>query len=128
MYRSYDRDVRIWNSATGQVAANDEFRFSHATPVLHIPKSPAPVRVRLDSQGKATVRLPGVFGMAGTSRYNALIHARFVRDGGTVELVEVRNGSTKESAWRMTLSKAAPESGKHQEEQAGRVDGNKPSD
>lgn len=107
LYKHYDREVRVWNPKTSQVSSGDEFRFSHAVPAPHFPRNPDPVRVQLDPDGVAQIRLPAVLGWAGTSRRGtALIDGPLIRDGGTAELKrQASNGTPVSTGWKMTISK-----------------------
>lgn len=120
LYKHYDREVRVWNPKTSQVSSGDEFRFSHAVPAPHFPRNPDPVRVQLDPDGVAMVRLPAVLGWAGTSRHGtALIDGPLIRDGGTAELKRhVSNDAPVSTGWKITISKPGKNSVQNEQMQA----------
>lgn len=104
MYRSFDRHVRVWNVQNGKSAANEEFRYHHATPWPHFPRNPEPVEVQLDDQGETLVRLPGAFGWIGFGEYSALIQGSQIRDGGTFDLYAASGSGTKQTPWKIQIS------------------------
>lgn len=113
IYRSYDRQVRVWNAKSGEHARHGELHYSHATPVPHFPRNPEPVKATLDESGKATVRLPGALGWIAYGEDSALIKGSQIRDGGTFDLFnphssfnpQTRVSDSRASNWKVTISK-----------------------
>ncbi len=107
IYRSYDREVRVWNARSSEPARHGEFRYSHATPVPHFPRNPDPVVATLDARGVALVRLPGAFGWIRYGEDSTLITGSQIRDGGTFGLSTPQTSAagSPTSPWKVTISK-----------------------
>ena len=107
IYRSYDREVSVWNARSSEPARHGEFRYGHATPVPHFPRNPDPVVATLDERGTALVRLPGAFGWIRYGEDSTLIEGSQIRDGGTFELSAPRMSASdsRTSPWKVTISK-----------------------
>jgi hypothetical protein len=85
IYSHRERVVRVTNRDTGKPVSGARFRFTHAVPAVHLPKTPERIDVSLGSNGEARIRFPVVMGWAGVNDASALLHPENIRDGGTFE-------------------------------------------
>ncbi|RBP47675.1 hypothetical protein DES53_101473 [Roseimicrobium gellanilyticum] len=86
IYGHRERVVRITNRDTGKPVGEVRFRFTHAVPAVHLPKTPEPIDVLLGPNGEAKVRFPVVMGWARVNGASALLHPENIREGGSFEL------------------------------------------
>jgi hypothetical protein len=107
VYHTYERNVRVWNSESGELARNKNFSYGHATPALYFPRTPAPVSVTLDERGEAKVRIPGAFGWVRSGDFGALIQGSAIRDGGTFALsrLSASDSGSRVSPWKVSIEK-----------------------
>ena len=107
IYRTYEREVRVWDAQSGEPARHGEFRYGHATPVPHFPRNPDPVETALDGRGRAVTKIPGALGWIGYGEDSALIAGSQIRDGGTFQLYTLpsRAGHHLPSKWKVSISK-----------------------
>ena len=86
VYRHHDRMVEVSDCDTGKAISGARFKFSHAVPALHLPRTPDAVDVALGSGGEARVKLPAVTGWARVGDASTVLHASDIRNGGTFDL------------------------------------------